>query len=224
MALARRVAASVVAVLAWRPLSASAPRHAAGTTSARFGADAWRLVVCYAAFGFGYIVPATYPAGRRRSESLDDPAQIGLDVARVRSRCGGVDGRRIACCPRARYHGALWAAATSSWRSACRAVVRPGGRRCCWSARCASAARSWSSPWRAAGGASRRWRDATRLMAAMTSAFAVGQLAGPLLVVGLAGRPRALTVAACGAAAMLLGRRAPSRARHHRIKSIGEIA
>ena len=45
--------------------------------------------------------------------------------------------------------------------------------------------------------------SATRLMAAMTAAFAVGQLAGPLLVVGLAGRPQALTVAG-GVASLFL--------------------
>jgi hypothetical protein len=47
-------------------------------------------------------------------------------------------------------------------------------------------------------------RDATRLIAAMTAAFAVGQLAGPVVVALLASRTDALAIASFAAAALLV--------------------
>jgi predicted MFS family arabinose efflux permease len=45
---------------------------------------------------------------------------------------------------------------------------------------------------------------ATRLMAAMTASFAVGQLAGPIVVGMLASHPRALDIASVAAALLLV--------------------
>src|SRR5437867_10507574 len=68
------------AAVVWRPFGDRdvAPRDgppAAGGPR-RWDADAVRLVACYGAFGFGYIVPATFlPVMARRA--IDDPAVFG---------------------------------------------------------------------------------------------------------------------------------------------------
>jgi len=51
-----------------------------------------RLVLCYGAFGFGYIIPATFlPAMAKKI--IPDPQLFG-GLACVRRRRGGLDGLR----------------------------------------------------------------------------------------------------------------------------------
>src|SRR5207248_6179908 len=41
-----------------------------------WSAEAWRLVICYGVFGFGYIIPATYVPAMARA-IVPDPAIFG---------------------------------------------------------------------------------------------------------------------------------------------------
>ena|SRR6185437_9397954 len=71
--------AVVLALLLWRPLAVeTAPRTQAGEQSRRaLPRPALVAAACYAAFGFGYIIPATFLPALARGY-IDDPATFGL--------------------------------------------------------------------------------------------------------------------------------------------------
>jgi MFS family permease len=200
--LTRGVAASVVAARAWRPLSSSSAVAAASQEkTGPLDGKAWMLVVCYSAFGLGYIVPATYlPLLAKRV--LDDPAQIGLvwPVFGLAAACSTLVVSYLGSQPRR-----AWAAAHAVMAlGVAAATFGTGGAMLVVGAVCVGSTfmvvtMTGLQEARRVGGAS-----GTRLMAAMTSAFAAGQLAGPLLVIGLADRPQAFAVAGGIAAAFLV--------------------
>lgn len=191
--LALGAAATLTAVLVWRPLSSSSAVATGSTAPARpLDRDAWRLVICYAAFGLGYIVPATYlPILAKRV--LDDPSQIGLvwPVFGLAAALSTLVVSLVSSKPRRTWAAghavmAVGVAASSLGTGAAMLIVGA----VCVGGTFMVVTMTGLQEARRVGGAS-----ATRLMAAMTSAFAAGQLAGPLLVIGLADRPQALAVA-----------------------------
>lgn len=195
-------AAALTGALAWRPLSSSsALAEGAPPKAAPLDRDAWMLVVCYSAFGLGYIVPATYlPLLAKRV--LDDPAQIGLvwPVFGLAAAFSTLVVSSLASRPRRAWAAAhvvmaVGVAASSFGTGAAMLVV---GAVCVGSTFMVVTMTGLQEA-RRVGGAS-----GTRLMATMTSAFAAGQLAGPLLVIGLADRPQAFAVAGGIAAAFLV--------------------
>lgn len=194
-------AAAIVAALAWRPLRADGASETESRNVTRFDGDAWRLIECYFAFGFGYIVPATY-LPMMAQQWLDDPAQIGLVwpvfglAAAGSTVAASLFLRKLA--PRL-----VWAAgqlvmaigvAASAFGQGVATLL--AGAVCVGGTFVVVTMAGLQEARRVSG------ESATRLMAAMTAAFAIGQLAGPLLVAGLAGQPQALTLA--GAAASIL--------------------
>jgi MFS family permease len=158
--------------------SAAAPPVARGVTWDR---ESVRLVLCYGAFGFGYIIPATFLPVMAR-QVIVDPIVFGwswplfgaaamvstLAVAALRSR---LSNRRLWIASHLAM--ALGVALPVVWSGIVAimlAALLVGGTFMVITMTGMQEARS------VAGG------RATGLMAALTSAFALGQIIGPLLV------------------------------------------
>ncbi|HEY6967045.1 MAG TPA: YbfB/YjiJ family MFS transporter, partial [Burkholderiales bacterium] len=145
--------------------------------------DARRLVLCYGAFGFGYIIPATYVPAMARAV-LPDAALFGwawpiFGVAAAASTIFA---------PRALGHRRLWAVSALVMALGVAAPLAiPGALGILLSALLVGATfmvitmAGMQEARAVAGGA------AAPLMAAMTAAFAAGQIAGPLSVSVLLG-------------------------------------
>ena len=148
----------------------------------------WDLVICYGAFGFGYIVPATFLPALAR-EQVDNPLVFGLTwplfgVAAALSVA--VVARLLPDAPRRR----VWAVAQATmavgtglpvisqslWSLALSALL-VGGTILITTMAGLQMAREIMP------------RDPTPLLARMTAAFAAGQIAGPLLVRALQFHP-----------------------------------
>ena len=214
--------AAVLAATAWRPTSEQppAPPRTSGPpeplpSSARHTPTATprRLVLCYAALGLGYVLPATFlPAAAR--DLVPDPAVFGW-VWPIFGVAAAVS--TLAAAPLLHRYGPLrvWALAHTVMAAGVLApVVRPG-----LPAVAVAAAAVGGTFMVATLAAMRAAREvaprANRLVAAMTTAFAVGQLAGPLLVRGddlAAPSVLAAAVLLATAAALLL----PHRLKGHR--------
>ncbi len=177
------VLAATVAVLTWRPFASiefSEP-HTAAAAGRRLGAAGWVLIGCYGAFGFGYILPATFiPAAAHAI--VTDPARFawawplfGLAAAAstVAVSYLPVSGRPhvvAGCSLIVMALGVFLTAVGGRLETLCAAAVCVGGTFMVATMSCMQEAR------RIGGDAS------GRLIAAMTAAFAVGQLVGPLTV------------------------------------------
>ena len=182
------VLAALVALLGWRTFGASVSRPdvpAVSTSGTRFDAQAWRLALAYGAFGYGYILPATFlPAIAR--QQFADPTLFGTVwplfglAAAVSTLIAARAGRDIS--PRGMWATAqlLMAAGvvvpvlSHSMGALLLSAVCVGGTFMVVTMAGMKQARL------IAGVA------APQLMAAMTAAFATGQLLGPLTV-GLLG-------------------------------------
>jgi predicted MFS family arabinose efflux permease len=198
------VAALLVGVLTWRPLAAGdVQQRVFARRRQRFGAEAWLLIVCYAAFGFGYIVPATYLPSLAR-EVLDSPAAFGavwpvFGLAAAASTVvtsfllRNVPPRRVWIA--SQIVMALGVAVPAFLRGVASLVLAA----ICVGGTFMVLTMAGLQEGRRVGG-----EAATRLMAAMTASFAVGQLAGPIVVGMLASHPRALDIASVAAALLLV--------------------
>ena len=205
----------------WRAFEADDARRSSDRggpgTPARWDAESARLVVCYGAFGFGYIVPATFLPIMAR-QVVTDPAVFGwawpvFGVAAAASTflAGGV----VAALGTRR----LWIAGHLVMALGVVApVVGPGIGAIMVSALLVGGTftvitMAGFQEGRRVGGA-----HATRMIAAMASAFAVGQIAGPVGVsstIGSAGGGFAPLLIAAGvvlcASAWALARPAAAR-------------
>jgi MFS family permease len=198
------VLAAVLTVAAWRPASGpplrSDPPDAEPLRSPDrpdLAVTPRRLVVCYGALGLGYILPATFlPAAARAL--VPDPAVFGW-VWPVFGVAAAVS--TLAAGPLLRRHGPLrvWALAQAVMAIGVLApVLRPGLPAVVVAA--VTVGGTFMVVTLAAMRAARELTaGGTRLVAAMTTAFAAGQLVGPLLV-----RSEDLTVPSLVAAAVLL--------------------
>jgi MFS family permease len=150
-------------------------------TRNRWDLDAMRLVLCYGAFGFGYIIPATFVPVMAR-QIVQDPVAFGwswpaFGIAAAGSTLIASTGTRLLGNRRlwASSHliMALGVAAPVAWPAIGGvrvAALLVGGTFMVNTMAGLQEARAVAGP------------RATTLMAAMTAAFAAGQLAGPLLV------------------------------------------
>jgi MFS family permease len=201
------VAATLVAGFAWRPFGvpvSTAPGPATGPSrAAPLDGAAWLLVACYGALGIGYIVPATFLPAMARA-LVPDPAVFGwawpvfgAAAAASTALASAVFGRAP---PRHLAAGgmavmAVGVAAPAVWPGlggVLAGAVCVGGTFMVVTMASMQEARE-----RAAGG------DATRLVAAMTAAFALGQLLGPLVVGLWSDAERAIGITSLAAAGVL---------------------
>ena len=193
---------------------ASAPSTSAAP-GMRWDATAWRLVIAYGLFGFGYIIPATYLPAMARA-AFTDPLVYGwtwpvfgaaaaasVFVAAAARRRFSERGTWIAGHVLMAIGVALPIVASGIGGIVCAGVLVGGTFMVVTMAGMQEARRV-------------RGAAARPLMAAMTSAFAAGQIAGPLLVSALAARGASyaptLAIAAVGllAACPLLPRTEPA--------------
>ena len=173
---------AVIAVSVWQPMVAgpavATPR---GWEGGALGANTWRAVLSYGAFGFGYIIPATFlPAAAR--QLIADPAVFGWTwpVFGLAAAASTVATSRLW---RDAAPWKLWASAQLVMSIGLLApAIRMTISTLLFSAVCVGGTfmvvtmAGMQEARRVAGD------SAPRLMAAMTAAFALGQLVGPFTV------------------------------------------
>jgi len=162
-----------------------APREAAGVPApaaarADAGATPWGLVICYGALGFGYILPATFLPVLARAV-VDDPSVFGaawpvfgaaaaLSTLLAAMALAGMSRRRVLAASMCLMAvGCLLPVLHLSAPSVLAAAVLVGG----------TFMVATMAGLQAARGATRG--DPTRALGRMTAAFAIGQMAGPVL-------------------------------------------
>ena len=177
--------------LLWRVFDAG-PSRPSGPVPAKPGPRHWLLIVCYGAFGFGYIVPATFLPAMAK-EVIADPALFGWTWP-VFGAAAAVSTFVAGRFPNQRD---VWMLATlflalgvvlplmvPGLAGILIAAVLVGGTFMVITMAGMQEARRVAA------------QNPRPLMAAMTSAFAFGQIAGPLLVGLQSGVGQALVVAA----------------------------
>jgi MFS family permease len=186
----------------WAGFGSASPR--AQSSGNRAGAaSAWLLIVCYGAYGFGYIVPATFLPAMAR-QIVSDPLSFGSAwpifgiAAALSTLVASTLGARLS--PRR-----VWISAMVVMAAGVAApLVVPGLAGILISALLVGATfvtitlAGMQEARRIYGAAARP------VMAAMTSAFAVGQLAGPILVALVERVPNGFTAVLLTATAGLL--------------------
>lgn len=154
---------------------------AAPATAATPAGGTWGLVLCYAGFGFGYIVPATFLPAMARQQAAD-PLVFGLtwplfgsaavlSVALAARFLGGWPRRRLWACAQALMAlGTALPLASRSLGALALSALFVGGTFMVTTMAGLQLARE------------RQPDNPTPLLARLSVAFASGQIAGPLLV------------------------------------------
>lgn len=178
--------AVVLAVLLWRPLAIDAAPQAQVSGPRALPRPALVAAGCYAAFGFGYIIPATFLPALARGY-IDDPAMFGLiwpvfgAAAALSTFASAFFGRSLA--PRQLWTRAKWVLSAGVLAPALAvnvptlllsAVCVGGTFMIITMAGIKEALRLGGAP-------------ASLAVGVMTAAFGAGQIGGPLAV-GLLGR------------------------------------
>ena len=145
------------------------------------GAGNWGLVVCYAVFGFGYIIPATYLPTMAR-QLVSDPLVFGLTwplFGAAAALSVALASGWLSAWPRRK----VWAAAQAVMAVG---TLLPLCQNALWTL--TASAVLVGGTFMVATMAGLQWArqrmpsNPTPLLARMTAGFAVGQIAGPLLV------------------------------------------
>ncbi len=212
---------AAVAAIAWLLLQANSPVEASSARQAGPpGAREWRLVLCYAGLGFGYIIPATFLPAMARA-LIDDPAIFGW-IWPVFGAMAAASTVIVALCFQRATAREVWAASLLVMAAGVLApVLFPG----VWTLLVAAVCVGGTFMVATMAGMQEARRlagtGAPRLMATMTAAFALGQLAGPIVValatsrgsLGIAG-PSVLAAAFLLAGAWTLRRPEPAARSH----------
>jgi len=172
----------IMSALVW-PIVGRQETHKARVVTGGFpwSVEAARLVFCYGAFGFGYIIPATFVPAMAKS-IIDDPAVFGwawplfgATAAFSTILAAGRDNRRAwVIAALAMAAGVAAPILIAGFAGVLAAALLVGGSFMVITMAGMQEARAVAGP------------RASALMAAMTAAFAAGQIAGPLVVSYLA--------------------------------------
>jgi MFS family permease len=197
--------ALMLTVLCW-PAYAGAtqarPKPIAGSSPLRLRKFSL-VIVCYGIFGFGYIIPATFLPAMAR-QIIPNPAVFGWvwpvfgTMALLSTLAAGWLSRRFP-------NRLIWSASHAIMAlGVVMPVLQPGALGIALSACLVGgtfmvATMTGLQEARALGK-----EQAPRLMAAITTAFALGQIAGPLLVSLAAGSPSGMDMILAGDAVLLL--------------------
>jgi MFS family permease len=201
------VASLLVTLGLWRTFGAATDAGEANVEAAisriHWTRDKWRLMACYFGLGIGYIIPATYlPDMAHRY--ITDPLVFGLawpvfGAASALSTwvaarwLGHVNDRRLwAICNALMAAGVALPALWPTLAAILVAALLVGGTYMVITMLALRESR------RAAG------TDATAFIAAMTAAFAIGQIAGPLLVSAVAHQPHGFAASLLASAVIVL--------------------
>lgn len=196
------IASFAVVVPVWRLRSIPVSRIA-GRMSARLDVNAWTLVACYGTYGFGYIIPATFLPALAR-EAVSDPASFGLAWP-VFGLAGALSTIFAGSVFRATPPRRLW-----SWSNLILAfgialpAIDGGFASLLVSALCVGG--TFVTITMAGMQEARRLHGAAAvpLMAAMTAAFAAGQVIAPIAVSLCPPGPGAIRIPSLAAAAGLI--------------------
>ena len=197
------------------PPGSSASRRATTATHAkheryRWNADALRLVFCYGVFGFGYIIPATFLPVMARN-ALQGSALFGWSWP-VFGLAAALSTLCVAFLVRRMGNRRVWMLSHFVMAAGVALpVVSPGLLSVFVAALCVGGTFMVITLAALQEGKRIAGRNATVLIAAMTSAFAAGQIIGPLTVSAGSGNgsfSNALIVAAMllAVSALMLGR------------------
>ena len=144
----------------------------------RWDADAMRLVACYGAFGFGYIIPATFLPVMAR-QAIDDPAVFGWAWP-VFGVTAAVSTFAAAGLARSLGNRRLWSLGHVVMAAGVvLPALRPGIVSIMLSALLVGATFTVITM---AGFQEGREVGGVRMIAALASAFAIGQIGGPIIV------------------------------------------
>ena len=199
------VSALIVTFGTWGRLSIPTPGSQVQESAAADPLDrsTWLLVACYGAFGFGYIIPATFiPAAARTL--VQDPLVFGwawplFGLAAAASTVGVTSlfrstapRRTAAVSLLVMAVGVAAPAVQMSLYALALSAVCVGGTFMVMTMAAVQEARRMSTG------------NPTKLIAALTAAFALGQLAGPVLVSLSLATGNGFTLPSAGAAALLV--------------------
>lgn len=199
------VVALLLTAAMWAAFRADLPHIGPALIERRvvWNADKCRLAFCYGAFGFGYIIPATFlPALARRF--IADPSLFGwawpvfgtaaaISTFAAARWLHAVDDRRLwAVAHVLMAAGVVLPVLWPSLAAVLVAAFLVGGTFMVVTMAGLREARRVDSA------------TATAFIGAMTAAFAVGQMLGPIVISAVAGSPRGFNAALFAAAAALL--------------------
>ena len=181
-------ALSLLVLWLWRRDGAAEHRPPAGAVKAAAPRGSWPLVLCYGALGFGYILPATYLPALARA-LIDDPRLFGLvwpvfGLAAAASTL--LAGRALRRWHRLR----IWSASHALMAAGCALpLFTHSGPGLALSALFVGGTFMVATMAGLQQARELAPRNPTPLLGRMSAAFACGQIAGPLVVLGLAQVP-----------------------------------
>jgi len=193
--------------------SAKTPADSEGTRFV-WSADALRVVLCYGAFGFGYIIPATFLPAMAK-QIVPDPLVFGWSWPAFGAAAAASTLAAIWLQRRFSHRGIWIAAQIALGVGVVLPVLRPGIGAILLAALLVGSTLTLITLVALQEGRAIAGAHATRLIAVMTAAFAVGQVAGPVaasLAIAVTGSLSAAlvlagAVIAASTAGLFLGRR-----------------
>jgi MFS family permease len=194
--------AIATAGMIWIPLVfENSPTKPDGTTPP--ASAGWLLILCYGAYGFGYIVPATFLPAMAR-QTIDDPLTFGSawPVLGIAAALSTLVASRLGASTHPRR---VWIASMLVMAVGVAAPLFVPGLGGILVSAVLVGATFVTMTLAGLQEARRIYGAAARpVMAAMTSAFAVGQLVGPILIALVEKLPHGFTMVLIGATASLV--------------------